>query len=204
VTPGAAPAARTRTETDAETDTGATADAAAKEAPMTPHPWRPTRRRLKDTALASLAPVCAAVLALGGLAAWTATGRAGSPARIAVADARLYLPAPDAVETAAFFRLTNSGGAPDTLLAVTSSAVGREITLSRHRMTDGNAAYRQLTGSLPVPAGGTVDMSPFTSDVTVPASPRWRTGDLVPFVLRFEHSGPVETLAVVVRPGADE
>ena len=191
MTPGAAPAAAhpvpgSRTE---------------KRAPTAPHPWRPTRRRLKDTVLAAIAPVCAAVLALGGLAAWTASGRAGSPARIAVADARLYLPAPDAEETAAFFRITNSGGAPDTLVAVTSSTVGPGITLSRHRMTDGNAAYRQLAGSLPVPAGGTVDMSPLTSDVTVPVTARWHSGDLVPFVLRFEHSDPVGTLAVVVRPG---
>jgi copper(I)-binding protein len=148
--------------------------------------------------------VCAAVLALGGLAAWTASGRAGSPARIAVADARLYLPGPDADETAAFFRITNSGGAPDTLTAVTSPAVGRGIALSRHRMTDGNAAYRQPAGSLPVPAGGTVDMSPLTSDVTVPVTSRWRIGDLVPFVLRFEHSDPVEILAAVVRPGAGD
>ncbi|WP_405463338.1 copper chaperone PCu(A)C [Streptomyces jietaisiensis] len=177
-----------------------------KGAQTPPHPWRPTRRGLEDAALAALAPVCAAVLALGGLAVWTASGGAGSPARVAVADARLYLPAPGAAETAAFFRVTNTGGAPDTLVEVTSSAVGPGIALSRHRMTEGNAAYREPAESLPVPAGGTLDMSPLSSDVTVPVpdAARWRTGDLVPFVLRFADGEPVGTLAVVVRPGASE
>ncbi|BDD75917.1 hypothetical protein GCM10023177_09980 [Streptomyces violaceoruber] len=38
----------------------------------------------------------------------------------------------------------------------------------------------------------TIDMSPLTSDVTVPATTRWEAGDLVPFTLHFEHSGRAE------------
>ncbi|MFI1759407.1 copper chaperone PCu(A)C [Streptomyces sp. NPDC020571] len=169
---------------------------------MTPSAWTPTRRRLADTALAALAPVCACVLALGGLAVWTATGNAGTPARIGVADARLFLPSQGVPETAAFFRISNTGGARDRLLEVTSSDVTGGISLSSHRMTPGGAAYRQAAESLPIPAYGTLDMSPHSSDVTVPAAARWKTGDLVPFTLRFEHGGRVEVLAVVVRPGS--
>ncbi|MFD4973004.1 hypothetical protein [Streptomyces sp. NPDC058424] len=45
-------------------------------------------------------------------------------------------------ETAAFFRATNAGGAPDRLLKVTSPAVAGEISLSRYRMIKGASAYR--------------------------------------------------------------
>ncbi|OMI36720.1 copper chaperone PCu(A)C [Streptomyces sparsogenes] len=170
---------------------------------MTSHAWIPTRRRIADTASAALAPVCACVLSLGGLAVWTVTGNAGSPADIAVTDARLYLPGRGVPETAAFFRISNTGGSADRLLAVTSSRIREGISLSRHKMTAGGAGYRQITDSLAVPAGDTLDMTPFSSDVTVPADADWRTGDLVPFTLRFEHSGRVEALAVVVRPGTE-
>lgn len=47
----------------------------------------------------------------------------------------------------------------------------------------------------------TIDMSPLTSDVTVPATTRWEAGDLVPFTLHFEHSGRAEAPAVVVQRG---
>ncbi|MFB7459431.1 copper chaperone PCu(A)C [Streptomyces sp. NPDC056188] len=170
---------------------------------MTAHPWIPTRRRLTDTLLAAMAPVCACVLALGGLSVWAAFGNAGSPPRIGVTHARLYLPFGDVPETAAFFRVTNTGDAPDRLVQVTSPAVAGEISLSRHRMSKGASGYREATDSLPVPAGGTLDMSPRTGDVTVPAARRWQAGDLVPFTLHFEHAGRVEALAVVVRPGQD-
>ncbi|BBJ45766.1 membrane protein [Streptomyces antimycoticus] len=168
---------------------------------MTTPSWTPTRRRLTDSLRAAAAPFCACVLALGGLATWTASGNAGRPPRIGVTDAQLFLPAPGVPRTAVFFRVTNTGGMQDRLVEVTSSAVAEGISLSRHRMTGRGAASRQLADSLPVPAGGTLDMSPFTSDVTVPAAARWRAGDLVPFTLRFEHGGRVETNAVVVRPG---
>lgn len=67
-------------------------------------------------------------------------------------------------------------------------------------MTSGGAAYRWPAESLSVPAGGTLDMAPLSSDVTVPAAARWEAGDLVPFTLRFEHNGRVKVLAVVVGP----
>ncbi|MFG3248037.1 copper chaperone PCu(A)C [Streptomyces sp. NPDC048187] len=169
---------------------------------MTTSAWTPTRSRLADTAMAALAPVCACVLALGGLAVWTVTGNAGTPARIGVTDARLFLPSRGVPETAAFFEITNSGGAQDRLVEVTSSDVTEDISLSDHRMTAGGAAYRRPTESLLIPAGGTLDMSPLSSDVTVPAAAHWETGDLVPFTLRFERAGRVDVLAVVVRPGS--
>lgn len=169
---------------------------------MTLDPWRPTRRRLADTLLAAAAPLSAVVFALGGLSVWTATGNAGSPPRIGVTHARLYLPVGGAPQTAAFFRIDNSGDADDELVGVTSPQVPTGTVLSRHRMDPGRTACREAAPRLAVPAGGRLDMSPLTSDVTVPVTRQWRDGDLVPFTLHFEHSGAIPALAVVVRPGA--
>ncbi|KUN04587.1 hypothetical protein AQI95_19715 [Streptomyces yokosukanensis] len=167
------------------------------------NPWRPSRRRLTDALLAALAPVAACGLALGGLSMWTAYGNAGSPARIAVTGGRVFLPYGGVPETAAFFRISNSGGSADRLVKVTSAEAGGATTISRHRMTDGRSAYGQTVASVDVPAGGSLAMSPSSLDVTVPATAHWQAGDLVPFTLHFENSGAVRTLAVVVRPGQD-
>ncbi|MFD4600536.1 copper chaperone PCu(A)C [Streptomyces sp. NPDC058464] len=163
--------------------------------------WRPTRRRLTDTLLAALAPVAVCVLALAGLSAWTVHGNAGSPARITVAEGRVQLPSAGAAETAAFFRITNSGGSADRLVKVASAEVDGAVTLSRHRMTGSRSAYAQTVGSVAVEAGDSLAMSPDGLDVIVPANTDWQPGDLVPFTLYFEHSGAVRTLTVVVGPG---
>ncbi|MFF4500976.1 copper chaperone PCu(A)C [Streptomyces sp. NPDC001401] len=162
--------------------------------------WRPTRRRLTDTLLAAVAPVTACCVALGGLTTWVSAGKAGSPARVAVSNGRIFLPYGNTTETAAFFDVTNLGGADDRLVGVTSSATSGRITLSRHRMIGGGVAARADVSSAAVPAGGEVSMSPDGLDVTLTAEARMRAGDLVPFTLRFERSGSVETLAVVIRP----
>lgn len=165
-----------------------------------PHPWRPTRRRLTDTLLAAVAPVAVCSVALTGLTAWVGAGKAGSPARIAVSNSRVYLPYGTNTDTAAFFDISNLGGADDRLVGVTSSATSGEITLSRHRMADGAIAYKTDVASVVVPAGRELAMSPDGLDVTLRAKAGWQAGDLLPFTLRFERGGSVQTIAVVVRP----
>ncbi|MEU0009284.1 copper chaperone PCu(A)C [Streptomyces sp. NPDC006314] len=162
--------------------------------------WRPSRRRLADALLAAIAPVAACILALGGLSIWTAYGSAGTPAQITVSSGRVFLPYGATTETAAFFDVANLGGADDRLVEVTSSATRGEITLSRHHMAGGAAAYRTDIDSAAVPAGGELSMSPVGVDVTLRAGAGWQAGDLVAFTLHFEHSAPVRTIAVVVRP----
>ncbi|MEV5491712.1 copper chaperone PCu(A)C [Streptomyces bobili] len=163
--------------------------------------WRPTRRRVTDSLIVALAPLAACCVALGGLTTWVAQGNAGSPARIAVTGGHVFLPFGGTRETSAFFRITNSGGGDDRLLKVTSSATGGDPALSRHRMAGARAAYGQTVESAAVPAGDSLVMSPFGTDVTVRATETWREGDLVPFTLHFARSGRIKALAVVVRPG---
>ncbi|WP_030347508.1 copper chaperone PCu(A)C [Streptomyces sp. NRRL S-1022] len=163
--------------------------------------WRPSRGRLTDTLLAALAPVAACSLALGGLTTWAGAGKAGSPPRITVSNGRVLLPYGDSTDTAALFDIANVGGADDRLVNVTSTATNGRITLSGHRMLGGRAAYKLDVTSVGVPAGGVLSMSPRGVDVTLRAGAGWRAGGLVPFTLHFEHSAPVETTAVVIRPG---
>ncbi|MGF0173421.1 copper chaperone PCu(A)C [Streptomyces sp. Marseille-Q5077] len=186
------PTARRTAEPTTEPTTGRTTD---------PRAWRPTRRRITDALLAALAPVAACGVALAGLTTWVGSGNAGSPARIAVTDGRVFLPYGDVRDTAAFFRITNSGGADDRLLKVTSSDVDGDLALSRHRMTGGRMAYAETVDSARVPAGGGLAMSPYGLDVTLRADSGWQTGTYVPFTLHFEHGGRIEVQAVVIRPG---
>lgn len=163
--------------------------------------WRPTRRRLTDTLLAALTPIAACTIALGGLTTWTSSGNAGTPAKIAVTDAHVYLPYGNTQDTAAFFRITNTGGADDRLLKVTSPDADGGTALSRHRMTNGRAAYAEKVDSVTVQAGDSLAMSPSGLDVTLRVNAGWREFDFVPFTLHFQRSGQVKALAVVVRPG---
>ncbi|MGW4881878.1 copper chaperone PCu(A)C [Streptomyces sp. NPDC004262] len=158
-------------------------------------------RRLRDGALAALVPVAACSVALAGLTAWTGAGRAGTPAVIRVQEGKVLLPSAGVPETAAFFHIVNEGGSADTLVGVTARRAGGEVTLSQHRMKQGNAAYRSAIDTVSVEAGDTLAMSPSGVDLTVPVpSAGWESGDLVSFTLEFRRSGPVEALAVVVRP----
>ncbi|WP_369226141.1 copper chaperone PCu(A)C [Streptomyces sp. R39] len=160
-------------------------------------------RRLRDGALAALVPVAACTVALAGLTAWTGTGRAGSPPRMSVTEGRVLLPSAGGAETAAFFRIQNTGGSADTLIRVTSREATGGVTLGRHRMNGGNTAYRATVDSVGIPARGSVTMSPRGVDLAVSApAGKWNSGDLVPFTLEFRHSGRVEVLAVAVRPGS--
>ncbi|MEU8827856.1 copper chaperone PCu(A)C [Streptomyces sp. NPDC048636] len=148
---------------------------------------------------AALAPVIACALTLAGLAAWTASGAAGSPADVEVTRARVLLPSnPEA--TAAFFDLRNAGGGEDELLRVTTPLADRAM-LSRRIVRRGAGSMRMVP-SARVPARGTLRMSAGTLDVMLqPAPRRLRTGDRVPFVLHLRESGPIQVTAVTIRPG---
>nr|WP_241266304.1 copper chaperone PCu(A)C [Streptomyces boncukensis] len=133
---------------------------------------------------------------------WTAAGGAGTPARIAVSEPRVFLTYGGVRDTSAYFRIRNSGGSGDRLVSV-SSPGARDVMLGRHTRTDAGAGGMAMVPSLTLPAGRTVTMSPLATNVMLkhPAASRWRPGDRVPFVLRFAHSRPVRLHATVVRPG---
>ncbi|WP_405898963.1 copper chaperone PCu(A)C [Streptomyces sp. NBC_00727] len=160
--------------------------------------------RLRTSLTAAGVPVLACGLALGGLGAWTASGRAGSPPHVGVARAYVYQSFGSTPETAAFFTLTNDGGSADRLVRVTSPDTTEPPGLSGHRMTSSNGAYRQPVDSILVPARAGLAMNPHGNDVTVRPRTPWRPGEVVSFTLHFAHGKPLRVNAVVVRPGAEK
>ncbi|MFG2196499.1 copper chaperone PCu(A)C [Streptomyces sp. NPDC048639] len=169
---------------------------------MTEHPDSgPTsaRRALSGAGVpAALAALLACALTLGGLVAWTASGRAGKGQEIEVSDARIYLPAnPDT--TAAFFTVRNTGDTADELIGVRSSAVG--FSMLSESVEKGNAQTMRMVLSVPLAARSTLRMSHSTVDVMIRPAPRLKPGDRVPFTLQFRDNPPIEVEAVAVRPG---
>lgn len=162
----------------------------------------PIDRRLREGLRAAIVPVVACALALAGLTAWTSAGAAGSPPQIAAGNGRVLLPDGRGRDTAAFFDITNVGGADDQLTEVTSSGVEGTL-LSRRESSGLGPDVVRTAAPVRVPAGGTVTMSPLDLSVTTRTKEtRWEAGDMVPFVLHFRYSAPVEVMAVVVRPGS--
>ncbi|WP_079250732.1 copper chaperone PCu(A)C [Streptomyces amritsarensis] len=160
----------------------------------------PDRRSLRDGLLATLVPVMACMAMLVALTAWTRAGAAGSPARIDVGVGQVLLPYAGRERTSAFFRIANTGGSDDQLVAVTSPAAD-EIMLNRHEPVGGGGDAVRAVSSANVPAGTVVHMTPSTLDLMVRVKSRRQVGDVIPFVLHFRRSGPVDAVAFVVRRG---
>ncbi|MGW3167745.1 copper chaperone PCu(A)C [Streptomyces sp. NPDC001142] len=160
---------------------------------------RPDFRRIREALGTGAVAGVASVVALGGLAAWTVAGYAGTSARIEVQESHVLLPVIPGSSTNAYFRIVNTGGAPDRLRSVSSPFVVSGIELTAHRMNATSGAYRERTETVSVPAYGEVDMSPFGTAVTLPAGETWRPGDRVTFTLDFERTGRV-TVDAGVRP----
>ncbi|MEU3190736.1 copper chaperone PCu(A)C [Streptomyces sp. NPDC006992] len=157
--------------------------------------------RLRGPVAVAATPVLACGLSLAGLGAWTAGGNAGSPARLAVTGGHVYQRLGNTPETAAFFTITNTGGSPDRLLAVSSPHTKVPPALSRHRMTRSGAAYRWPVEGVAIPAEDELTMDPHGTDVTVRPEGDWRLGQRIPFTLHFERGGPLTVLATVVSAG---
>lgn len=157
-----------------------------------------TPRDRVESVMPALSAVVASALALGGLTAWTAAGAAGTPAELEVTHARLLQPFPGRESTAVVFTVTNSGNADDRLVSVTSPAVD-EAMLSQDADAGESAARMQMIASAKVPARGTLEMTPYGTDVMVELRDPVKLGQRIPFTLYFAQSGPVTTEALVVR-----
>ncbi|RWZ76996.1 copper chaperone PCu(A)C [Streptomyces albidoflavus] len=152
--------------------------------------------RLREAGRTGATVAAASLVAVGGLAAWVSAGYAGTPAHVEVRRARVLLPVTPGGNTNAYFHLVNTGGAPDRLRAVTSSAAAVP-ELTEHRMNDANGAYRESVSTVTVPANGEVRMSPHSTAVNLRADKAWRPGDSVTFTLDLERSGRISVQAVV-------
>ncbi|MFF2807377.1 copper chaperone PCu(A)C [Streptomyces sp. NPDC058000] len=149
--------------------------------------------------LAGAVPLLTCLATLGTLTAWTATGNAGTPARLSATDGRVLIPAGNDA-TAAFFTLRNTGTANDVLTAVTGPP-GHRTMLSRDVAIGRNARSMAMAEGATVPAGGTLTMTPTTLDIMISPPPRLAPGDRLTFTLHFRDSPPLTVDARAVRPG---
>lgn len=161
--------------------------------------------RLTELARAAAGPVISAAVLTGLLAGWVAAGGAGTITRVriqvtaAAVPMRAFTPQAAAAVGAAhiYLAIRNLGGTPDELIAV-RSPVARHVVLTRR---SGPAGPSVTVGSLPVPAGGTVALSPLTSDVVLLDPVPFESRRDVPLTLVFRHAGQVTIQAPVTAPG---
>jgi len=175
----------------------------AAQAPAEPtRPPRAGRPRGPGAELirAGLAPVICGAALIGLLCAWVATGGGGTVSRVTirVGQATVTLPAsaaPDAADS--YLTITNLGG-PDTLLSARSPASSRVVFVRHAGSAAGSGiAVRQV----PIPAHGTLSLSPFGLDIVLLAPDSLTVGASVPLVLTFRHAGQVTVDATVTPPG---
>ncbi|CAO5236162.1 copper chaperone PCu(A)C [Frankia sp. AgKG'84/4] len=179
--------------------------------PVSPRPGR--RGAATRTGLAAVA--CAALVGLTGCGSSGSSGSsavaAGGPAPTAAATVAgtasadlgdlhirgAYIPqqASD-TEAAAYLTITDSGGTPDALTAVTTP-LARSVTLHT-TVTSGGAETMRALSQLPVPAHGTAAFTVGHNHLMLTNPVRRLTrGQQVPLTLTFAHAGTV-TLTVPV------
>jgi periplasmic copper chaperone A len=172
-------------------------------APLAPSP--PGRTWARDLLRAVAGPVICAVVLTGLLAAWVATGGAGTLTRVrlqvtlAAVPMRAFTPqAAAAVGSATtFLTIKNLTGTPDELVAARSPIAHRVVLTER----SGPAAPRTVIADMVVPAHGTLTLSPFGDDLVLQDPAPFETSAAVPLTLTFRHAGTVTIDALVTAPG---
>ena len=154
---------------------------------------------------AAAIPVGCAVVLTGLLAAWVATGGAGTIHRVrmqvsvAAVPMRGYTAASaGAVHSAGMYlTIRNLTGQPDELTGVSSPAATRVLLTQRQTLTGPRTTVHALT----VPAHGTLRLTPFGDDVILENPVAYETRNSVPLVLTFRHTGKLSVSASVSAPG---
>jgi len=165
----------------------------------------PGQNVLRELARAAFGPVICAVVLIGLLSAWVATGGAGTLSRVrlqvtlAAVPMRAFTPAAAASVGPAttFLTIRNLSGTPDELVAV-RSPVARHVVLT---VRSGPAGPRVVVSHLAIPAHGPLTLSPFGDDVVLEDPAPFETASSVPLTLTFRHAGTVTIEATVTAPG---
>jgi copper(I)-binding protein len=179
--------------------TAATAPSAA------PARTEPGRRLLPELARAAFGPVICAVVLIGLLSAWVASGGAGTLSRVrlqvslAAVPMRAFTPraAASVGPATTFLTIRNLSGTPDELVAV-RSPIARHVVLT---VRNALAGPRVVVGDLAIPAHGTLTLSPFGDDVVLQDPAPFEISSSVPLILTFRHAGTVTIEATVTAPG---
>ena len=161
--------------------------------------------RLAELGRAAAGPVACAAVLVGLLSAWVTAGGAGTLTRVQIKISLAAVPmrafTPQAAEAAGaahtFLTIRNLGSTPDELVAVRSPIASR-VVLTRH---SGPAGPTTVVSGLPVPANGTLTLSPLTDDAVLEDPVSFENSRGVPLTLVFRHAGQVTIEAPVTAPG---
>ncbi len=159
---------------------------------------------LGDLARAAAGPVACAVVLIGLLSAWVATGVTGSVTQVHIQITHAAVPMRSYPAAAApsgpagtFLTIRNPTGQPDELLSV-RSPVARHVVL-RHGGGPGNPG--SVVAELTIPARRTVTLTPFGEDLVLTDPARFEGDGTVPLTFTFRHAGQVTVDAAVTAPG---
>lgn len=106
---------------------------------------------------------------------------------------------PGAPVLGGYLSITNEGGEPDRLLAV-SSPISDNVQIHSSAIKDGVATMRQVTDGVAIPSRETVEFEPGELHLML-LNPKSRPGegDKIPLTLTFEKAGPLDVDLVVAR-----
>lgn len=166
---------------------------------------RPPTRFLELVRAAAGPAICALVL-IGALCGWVASGAAGTltSVQLKITLAAVPMRAYSANESAAvesvpaYLVIRNLSGTPDQLVAVRTPIARRAVFTER----TGPAAKPATVPALTVPANGTLTLSPLGSDVILEHPGAYESSAEVPLTLVFRHAGTITIEAPVTAPGA--
>lgn len=154
-------------------------------------------------ARAAAAPLACGLVLIALLAAWVISGGGGTISRVRIQVTRATVPmisftaAGAAGRNApAFLTIRNPTGTDDILVAASSPAAPRVLLTG----PDGRSAAGGA--GLAIPAGATVSLSPFGTDLVLVRPGFLRAGQQVVLRLRFREAGTVTVQAEVTAPGS--
>lgn len=108
----------------------------------------------------------------------------------------------NAPNSAAYLKITNSGGTPDTLTGVKSD-VAKRVELHMVKMDDGVMRMRAAKDGVTVPANGSVELKPGGVHIMLMGLSRKLTaGQMFDLTLQFKHQGAVPIQVKVKKMGS--
>jgi len=107
----------------------------------------------------------------------------------------------NAPNSAAYLKITNSGGTPDTLMGVKSD-VAKRVELHSVKMDGGVMRMRAVKEGVAVPANASVELKPSGVHIMLMGLSRKLTpGQMFDLTLQFKHQGAVPVLVKVEKIG---
>ena len=160
---------------------------------------------LGDLVRAAAGPVACAVVLIGLLSAWVASGGAGTIASVRIQISRAAVPMrgyPSATvarsgPAGTFLTIVNPTSAADELIAVRSPVAAHIVLLRRTGPEDPGT----VTGALTIPARSSLTLTLFGDDVVLRDPVRYESDSTVPLTMTFRHAGTVTVSADVTAPG---